>query len=225
MTQGETLFGWLYFAGQQLPIPLVLSLAFYLLRLPQNGLALNLVFFCLNFAVVCVVCHRFLLSNLKELFRDFGGKLGVALAAYGMTLGANFIINLFILLLRPDFANANNENIAGMAREGYLPMLVCTTLLVPLTEEVLYRGAIFGSLVRRSRFLGYFVSLLIFSAIHVVGYIGAPGIGLLDIGLSLLQYMPVSLAMAWAYEYTGCIFVPTMTHMFNNLLAMLALLA
>jgi membrane protease YdiL (CAAX protease family) len=109
-----------------------------------------------------------------------------------------------------------------MTEFNYPLMLLNTVILVPITEEVFYRGVIFGSLDKTNRLLAYVVSVLVFSAIHVVGYIGSDTSAFWVV-ISLLQYIPASICLAWTYAQTDSIFTPTLIHMAINLLAMLSM--
>ena len=86
----------------------------------------------------------------------------------------------------------------------------------------MFRGLIFTSIRPRSRFLAYLVSMLTFSVMHVLGYIGSYPIGTL--GLCFLQYLPASFALAWALEFSGTIWAPICVHTIANLVAMLAMM-
>jgi membrane protease YdiL (CAAX protease family) len=96
-------------------------------------------------------------------------------------------------------------------------MVIGTVVLVPIVEETLYRGLIFGLLPKR--ILRYAVSVGAFCAIHVMGYIGyyEP----LHLLLCFMQYIPAGLVLAYAYERSGSIFAPILIHMAINGIAML----
>ena len=94
-------------------------------------------------------------------------------------------------------------------------------ILAPITEELIYRGVIFGSIHSHSRFAAYAVSCIVFSAVHVVGYIGTAD--LTTLGLCLLQYLPAGFALALAYECSDSIFTPILIHMTVNLIGISAM--
>ena len=102
-------------------------------------------------------------------------------------------------------------------------MAVCAVLLGPLVEEVLVRGLIFGPLSRRSRMLAYAVSTLVFSALHLWEFVGSASLPALL--LSLLDYVPASIALAAAYERGGTIWSPIALHMLLNGMSLWALSA
>ena len=110
------------------------------------------------------------------------------------------------------------KSLIGM---DYVPMIIGTMFLVPVAEEVLYRGLIFQSLYSNNHTLGYILSALIFCAIHVISYIGAADP--LTLVLCFIQYLPASLCLAWAYTEADNIFAPILIHIAVNTMSILAL--
>ena len=94
-------------------------------------------------------------------------------------------------------------------------------ILAPIVEESLFRAGIFGLLRRKSRFLAYALSVLAFGLYHVWQN------ALYDPRqlIVLLQYIPSSLALAWAYERTDSIWSSIFLHMLTNAVSVLAVLA
>ena len=96
-----------------------------------------------------------------------------------------------------------------------------TVVLVPLTEELLYRGLIFRPLYNKSPLAGYVISTFIFSALHVVSYIGS--YSPLHLALCFLQYLPASICLGWAYARSDSIWSPVMIHMTINFIGALSM--
>ena len=126
-----------------------------------------------------------------------------------------------ILRISPDFINVNDATVIALFDEHPALMTVATVLLVPITEETLYRGLLFQGFQRKSRVLAYCLSAGIFSAIHVMGYVGQ--YDMLTLGLMLLQYLPAGIALAWAYEKADTIVAPILIHIIINLISITAL--
>ena len=222
MTKAETVFGWIFLFLQQLliiPVALLLELA----GIHLSTAWLNIVFFVLNFLIVTIGMQKYLRSNLRHFGKHFGRSLGIATAGFLVYWAVNLVISLAITLYWPDFTNANDANLAGMSGECYWVFFACTVLLVPLTEEVMFRGVLFGSVCKLSPVLAYIFSALIFSAIHIVPYIGSEGFTLTTALISLVQYLPPSLCLAWVYEKSGTIFAPALVHCAVNLIGVLAM--
>jgi len=222
MTKGETVFGWVYLLLQQfLPIPIVFLLGAIGIRLTTAWL--NIVFFALNFFVVATVMHKYLAANLRSFGKHFGRCLAVATAGFAVYWAVNMLVSIAISLYWPEFANANDANLKAMSGECYWPFLLCTVILVPITEETLFRGVLFGSVYKLSPAVAYIFSALIFSAIHVVPYIGTDGFTLTTALISVVQYLPASVCLAWVYEASGSIITPTLVHAAVNMIGVLAM--
>ena len=144
MTKAEYIFGVCYLAAQQFLIPYLLVLGAAWLGLPLSDLWLNFIFFALNFVVVCLAFSRYLGKNLRALGKQIPAVLGTCIVGFLLYWTANLLVSLFIAIYFPGFANANDANIQNMASEQYPIMFIGSVLLVPMVEETLYRGVIFG---------------------------------------------------------------------------------
>ena len=74
----------------------------------------------------------------------------------------------------------------------------------------MYRGLVFRNLYSRNKILAYSVSILLFAAIHILGYLGrySP----LELAMAVLQYLPAGLCLAWSYAKADTIFAPIFMH-------------
>lgn len=214
MTATEKTLGWVYWALQLLAIPAALTMIAAHFGWPLSEAELNVLFFGINFAVLTVIMHRFLGRSAREGFQKPGRTLQSAFFGYGLYWICSIAFGVLIAYLRPEFANANDATILDMVKENYTLISVGTVILVPMAEELMYRGLIFGSLYNRSRVAAYIVSTLIFAAIHVVGYIGTHEP--VDLALSVLQYLPAGICLGWAYARSGTIWAPILMHMAIN---------
>ena len=97
-----------------------------------------------------------------------------------------------------------------------------TVFLAPLSEECLFRGLLFGQVLKKSRMGAYALSAVCFALIHVMGYLGTytP----LQLVLSLAQYLPAGLILARSFEKSGTIAVPILIHMTINAISMVQIL-
>lgn len=221
MTRAEYIFGVCYLLAQQFLIPWLLVLVTAWLGLRLSDLWLNFLFFAVNFLVVCLAFSRYLLKNLQTLGRHILPVLGTCVLGFVVYWAANILVSLFIAIYFPGFSNANDANIQSMAGQQYSVMFLGSVLLVPIVEETLYRGVIFGLADRFSRPLAYAASTLLFAFIHVVGYLGT--LSPLYLLVSMLQYVPAGLCLSWAYAKSRTVFAPILIHTAVNLLGMLAM--
>lgn len=221
MTGKEKLLGWIYYPIQLLVLPTAITIVNLYIGSPLSELWTNFLYFAINFLCVIAIFHRFLLGNSKNALHAILRCLrsaGVGFVAYWFL---NYVVSIIVVLADPEFFNVNDAYISEIAQGNFAWMAVGTVLLVPLAEEVLYRGLIFGQLYNRSRVAAYLVSILVFAAVHVVGYIGlyAPT----QLLLCVLQYLPAGLCLGWAYVNADSIWAPILIHMTINLLGVLAM--
>lgn len=221
ITRRETLLGLVYIAVQLFVLPFIGMLLNQLLDSPLSAVQMQFLLFCVDFICVTLIFHRFLLTSLKHALSNLWQTLriaGIGLLLYWL---GGFVVNFVIVAIYPDFSNVNDASISQLVKQNYSLMAISTVLLVPITEETLYRGLIFGSLYKRSPIVGYVLSTLLFAALHVVGYIGLyeP----LHLLMCFLQYIPAGLSLAWAYVKADTIWSPILIHIIINQIGVMAM--
>jgi membrane protease YdiL (CAAX protease family) len=214
----ELILGSLYLAFQWLFLPVIVVLVF------QDSLSvtrMNCMLFAVNFAVTLPIFRRFLRASMEEFLQHPGFSLFCVLKGFGIYWLGNYVLSFVILGIDPNFANINDATIDAMAAEDFGLMALCTVVLVPIVEELLYRGIFFGGLYNRNRIVAFVVSTLIFALIHVTAYVGYyPPMTLL---LCFLQYIPAGIALAWAWMKSGTILTPIVMHMIINAIGITAM--
>lgn len=210
----ERLWGLIYLALQLLILPSLLVLCNLLFHLQLTDSKINFLFFALNFICVTVIFHRFLLDNGKNALRAPLFVMATTIGGYFLYTFFSSVVSILIQGLYPDFFNVNDSYISTMVADDFKLMIVGTVFLVPITEESLYRGLIFGSLYNRSRVLAYAVSTLAFAALHVISYIGA--YSPIHLLFCLLEYIPAGLILGWAYARTDSLWTPILIHTLVN---------
>ena len=221
MSKQERIIGSCYLAFQQFVLPWLLSSVFGLLPFAVSNVWLNLCYFVINFCAVLWIFRRFLKRSMNAVPKHFWRFLGVSVAGFVLYWFSNMALTALIGLFFPGFANINDTTVAALAGSNIYIMAIGTVILVPVVEEVLFRGVIFGAFSARKKIAAYALSTLIFAFIHVMGYIGSfPPVTLI---LCFLQYIPAGLCLAWAYEASGSIFSPSLIHTVVNALGILSL--
>ena len=212
LSRTESVIGFIYLAFQ--------LTALQFLGNPLSVTGLNIAFFFINFLCVVGILHKFLIRSAKQaLAAPF---LCLRAAAVGLALYwlGSMAFGTLTAFLYPDFFNVNDSSIQQMTQQNYTLMAIGTVFLVPITEELLYRGLIFSNLYNRSPWLAYLVSSVVFSALHVVGYIGQyEPVHLL---LCFLQYIPAALSLGWTYVRADSIWAPILLHFTVNQIAILS---
>ena len=221
LSKKEVVFGILYILAELLVLPILLTWGNWLLGNPLSIAQLNFVFFALNFIIITVVYRHFLIENLKMLLMRPWRVLRFAGAGLLLYWAGTFLVSFLIMWLSPNFANANDETIQQMTQDNMTLMTIGTVFLVPVVEETLFRGAIFGALHAKNKFWAYALSTVTFSLVHIIGFLGVytP----LDFLLSFLQYLPAGLCLAWSYQKADSIWAPILIHIAVNQMGNLAM--
>lgn len=221
MSHTEKIFGWLYMAFSLLALPNLLNWFNAHLADPLDESTLNFVFYLTNFLFICGIFRTFLRASLVAAWRDIWNFIQAVVLGYVAYWAASEVMEFIMSNLLPGFSNINDAAITELARANYTLMLIGVVFLVPLTEEMLYRGLIFRNLWQSSKVAAYLLSMAAFAAIHVLGYIGSEDITTLLI--CFLQYLPAGLCLAWTYTKADNIFAPVLVHAIVNAMAIGAL--
>ena len=221
MRRTEITLGLIYIVLQVFILPVALTVINSFLPHPLSLAALNFVSFAINFICVTVIFHRYLIGSFKMLMQNPGKILSACLKGFGLYWLSSILINMLIVYIDPEFSNVNDDNIALLTNQNNLLMAVGTVFLVPVVEETLYRGVIFGQLYKRNSVIAYTVSVSVFSALHVLGYIGL--YNPTHLLLCFLQYIPAGVFLAWTYVKADNIWAPVLIHMIVNQIGMLAM--
>ena len=214
LSRNETIAGWSYSAFSMLALPIVLAYVNGLLPDPLNEAKLNFVFYAANFTACVMIFRRLLKLNLQIAVRRIFPVLWYALLGYLGYSALTSILTALIQTLVPGFANVNDMSIAALAGKELTLMAIGTVILVPVAEELFYRGLMLRQLAGKSRILAYCVSMGVFALVHVVGYIGS--YSPLTLVLCFIQYLPAGYCLAWCYSSTGTIVTPIVMHMIVN---------
>lgn len=218
-TKKENIAGFVYIIIQLLLLPTLLSFINEALASPFSPGALNFIFFAINFICVAVIFHRYLLASVRLIISNPFAILKAALLGFVVYQAGRLAIGIMILSLCPDFSNLNDSAIMDSIAQNYTLMSFGTILLAPIAEEVLYRGVVFGSIHKQSPAMAYIVSTVVFSLIHIIGYLHLyTPMALL---CSFLLYLPAGLCLAWAYAKSGNIIAPILIHIAVNQLGIL----
>jgi len=220
MNRRQIIAGLIYLPFYLIFLSLAIELLLrWLFRDAVTQAMLNICFYAVNTVLVLLLFGPFLRENFahtewKTVFR----KLPKALLVY---FGVSIAVNSVVFLLQPEFANQNNDAILGILQDSPVFVFFLTVVLAPLIEETIFRGLIFGNLLRVSRLLAYAVTALGFAGIHVISYIGS--LTLPDLLLSILQYIPAAVVLCAVYEKRDTIAAPMLLHGCINLIACLAM--
>ena len=220
MTERETRLGWCFFLIYIFIIPIAVDFVGNALRLSLTGL--NILFFLLNFACTAAIFYRFLWVSTKAAREKPLKTLRFTLTGLGVHFVCALLVSVLITpWIHPDFTNINDAAIIEMSKSHTAIFIFCTVVLVPITEELLFRGLVFGTIYKKSPRLALFVSVFIFASIHLLDYIGSADWRTLLV--CFIQYVPAGLALAGSYAVSNNIVVPIFMHIATNAIAMATL--
>ena len=221
LTRQEKLYGACWLAFETLLFSRLLQALNSLLPTPLPQAEINFIFFFVNFMVVAILFRRYLWSQVK-LLGDLMGKIfSTAVTLFMAYWIANFLLMQVLFALNPEHFSINDVTIQSLVREDYFLMFLGSVILVPITEECLFRGLLFRGLYDCSPILAWVVSTALFSAVHIINYIGAYPFD--TILLCFVQYIPAGICLAGAYRLSGSLLSPILIHALVNFAGMLAL--
>lgn len=213
----ETIWGFRYLLFELVFLGPLLALLLPIFLPSIESVHINTVYFGINFLAVALIFRQFLLHSLKHTLKHILKTVFATAMGLVIYLSLMKIVTKLTLDFQPSFQNINDVGIKLIRNANPLLTAIGTILLVPLAEEVLHRGLIFGVVHTRNRLLAYVISILAFCSIHVMGYVGLkPPMSIL---LSFIQYIPAGLILALLYGFTGSIFAPILMHTAVNILA------
>lgn len=217
----EITWGIRYLLFQLVFLGSLLSATLSCLMYDVTAVDLDTVYFMVNLAAVIWIFHHYLRESIKYGISHWIRLLVVTLLGFLIYRLLFLGIDALIQWLRPEFYNVNDAAIAENTRDRFWITALGAVVLVPLAEETLYRGLVFGAVQQKSRVMAYVLSVVIFAGIHIMGYVGTFPITTLM--LCFLQYIPAGLVLAWAYEISGSILAPVLIHTAVNTLAILSM--
>lgn len=180
---------------------------------------LDTIYYGLNLAVGILIFHHFLAESLRHILKQLPMIVLVSVIALVVYFAVVPPLDTAIDALKPGAINQNNEYIVQKAAVNPWLNAFGIIALVPTSEEILYRGLVFGGIRKKSRILAYVVSILLFAAIHVVPYwnLYTPSLFM----LFFAAYLPAGLILALSYEISDSIFAPILIHTVINTIAIL----
>ena len=211
-TKTQRNLGWFWWAFQLLFLPLLLAGINLHLSVPMSEARLNFAFFCLNFAGITSILWKYLYNSCAHGLRHFFRTLQSGFFGLVLYFLASAVLNFVVTRFFPDFTNLNDNSLSFLIQEEPALLRIAIIFLVPVAEELLYRGVVFGSIHSKNRFLAYAISAGLFSLIHFVGFLPDPTTFL----ISFVLYLPAGLCLAWAYERSGSILAPILMHITIN---------
>jgi membrane protease YdiL (CAAX protease family) len=221
MSRREKILGWIYLPIHVVLLPLLLPSVMYLLsgqnELP-DPLTLNVWYYLTGVVVLLAGLFRYFRESFYVLTHNFRNAELAMLVAFGVLLIGNLALTLVTTLLGSLPASPNQDAVEALSQVDNRRMAAVGVIMAPIVEETLFRGVIFGSLRKKSLVAAYAVSVVLFAVYHVWQYVVVTGS--LEPLLSAILYVPIAIALAFCYDYSGSIWTAIFFHMFYNALAL-----
>ena len=220
--RNETISGGIYLAFMLILLPPLLRLFNSLSGNSLSAGKLNFIYYFINFAVMVWLCRKFLGQSLKYALKIPFPVIWYGILGYLGSKALGELVGILTMLIYPSFSNVNDATITTMLQEDAQLIILGTVFLVPVVEELFFRGLIFRNLHSKNQVAAYLVSMALFSLLHVAGYIGA--YSPVHLLMCFLQYLPASFCLCWCYCQTGTIITPIIMHAVTNAMSVSYLL-
>ena len=217
MSQTQTVLNWVYLLLHLAVLPWLLGLLQSVLTKPMGDAQLNLVYYAVGVAFCLIADFTFLRQAFDRLLDNLRLCILTMVLALMMDYALSGAAALLLMLVDGLLENPNNAEAMELAAQDSGALKAAAIFLAPIVEEVLFRGTIFGTIRPRSRAWAYAASVAAFSLYHVWQYAAVSGD--LTMLLYALEYIPVSIVLAWAYERSGSIWTGIFFHMGFNAMA------
>ena len=219
MSRGQTVAALLWLPAHCLLLPVLAGIPLALGLVDE--VTANLLVYAVDLAFLLPVLGSFLRRDFDILCDHPFAVLLFVIGGYLVSRYGAILVSLLLSALSLEGTGGNNEELIDMAKTAFNRTAAMAVFLAPLTEELLFRGAVFGSIRRKSRLLAYLVSAPLFALYHVWFYALVDPMQL----LYALQYLPAALVLAYLYDRTDCIWTSVFLHMLINAAAVLASLS
>lgn len=225
LTKGETILGWIYLPIHVIVLPLLLGLLPLLWAdCPLTESGINILYYAVGLIFMALFFRKYLRREFDRLCDHLIGCMASFSMAFLLWYILMMALQLVLMALGLEIEdNPNNTAINEIAQTDLGPTMVMGIFLAPIVEEILFRGVVFQSIRKKHRVLAYVVSIGLFALYHIWQYALVEG----DpwVLLYAVQYVPITLAITWAYERSGSLWTAIFFHMFNNTLPFLLTMA
>lgn len=209
MSRNEKILGWLYLAVHIVIIPILFDI-YVGVGGEIDETKANVIYYGIGVIYILVLMRRYLRTEFDTLLDNKLVGFVSIVAAYFIYTVLAYAALFALSVLIGEIDNPNNNAVESFASVQFGPTFGVAVFMVPIVEETLFRGVIFGSLQKKSRALAYVISAAAFALYHVWRY----AVGYRDAAFLLygLQYIPPAVALAWCYERSGSIWTAMLFH-------------
>lgn len=209
----ERIFGFVWLPMHMAVLPLLLGVILMFIKPDMDENSVNTVYYVISFAAVLIGFWHFLKEGFNRFVERFSYCCMIMVLAYFIQLMLSGALTA-ITSVTGELPTPNNDAIGEMANMRLNPVIATAVLMAPIVEECVFRGALFGTIARKSRILGYVVTVVVFSLYHVWQF--AVVCHDWSMLLGAFSYIPLTVAITFCYDRTETIWTPIFFHMFIN---------
>ena len=151
-------------------------------------------------------------------------SVGWLIIAVAALIACNALAYVFTLIAGPEVSERAEQTMAFFANTDpmtILPMAALVCVIVPLTEEIVFRAILFPAFATRlPRGLAGAASVAVFGLVHVQYLFSGADVAL----LMMAQVALLGGALTWLYAKSGSIWPSVTLHVLNNSWVMVVLL-
>jgi membrane protease YdiL (CAAX protease family) len=214
LSKPQVILGWCYLPMYLFLTSWAIQFLLSLLGMGDNLVTLNSVYFLTNLAVVLLGFSSWLKRSFRGFTEHFWQFIQTLILGFALYYISQLVLSAILVFLLGEQTVPNNDAVVGLVQHSQGLMALLIIIIAPITEEVLVRGVIFGTLHRTNRYLAYAVSILFFSMMHVWQHISGMDVSALVFNICL--YLPAGVALGWTYEKSGTIWCPITLHAIIN---------
>ena len=218
------LVGWIGFQVIAATIQIVMSfVAIYQNIDPTeflNTLSSNIIVNSASYLILLIgiiLITNFDIVKLLTSFKNWQSYVAGAVCLVSM-FAFNYLYSLFLSFLPINMSdNANESSLQAMSSIYPIASLIVFGIIGPICEEFTYRVGLFSLFKRKSRWLAYLLTIVIFASIHF--NFSTNPTTLVNELLNLPYYMFAAFAFSFTYEKFGLAGSLT-AHITNNLISL-----
>jgi uncharacterized protein len=180
---------------------------------PISDMAFSTYWLLISFTIATVIILYILRKEMLESLHHRGGlsiekSVFWAIAGVFLALVSQSIAASIENMLGIEMGSENTKQIIKII-ESFPALIIVSSILGPILEEIVFRKIIFGSLYKR---LNFFLSALVSSVIFALAHMEPEHI---------ILYSAMGFTFAFLYVRTGRIWVPIFAHVAMNTLVVL----
>lgn len=181
---------------------------------------INTLYQLFTYSLILIFIISFLVVPLKkdiESFKPNKDKLmNTLIIAFFLYYGVNIIVNIITLMANNNVESINQNNIETMINSNNvntLIMFITTVFLGPLSEELVFRKAIFS--VIPHKMIAAIISCLIFGFLHTITY----DYNFSDLLFVTLPYIASGISFCFLYYKTDNVIICYILHAVLNFIS------